>query len=52
MRFEQASRQRQSTLLKFTKRSAVRRGIFVEAEIKNIFKLRLVAVRKHRNMPP
>ena len=32
--------------------SAVRRGMVVAAEIKPGFKLRLVAVRKHRNMPP
>ena len=32
--------------------SAVRRGIVVAAKIKPGFKLRLVAVRKHRNRPP
>jgi hypothetical protein len=29
-----------------------RRGIVVASKIKHGFKLRLVAVRKHRNMPP
>ena len=32
--------------------SAVRRGMVVAAKIKQGFKLRLVAVRQHRNMPP
>ena len=36
----------------FANRSAARRGIFVESKIKQRFKLRLVAVRQHRNRPP